>query len=78
MSVTIELPAEAEARLQAEASRRGISVDQVVAEFAAQLPGEAPGHRLSFVAIGASGRTEPLDVKQERSELVTKKLAEGI
>jgi hypothetical protein len=78
VTVTIELSAEAEARLQAEASRRGITVDQVVAELAAQLPAEEIKHRLSFVGIGASGRTEPLDIHRERSQLAAKKLAEGL
>ena len=78
MSVTIELSLEAEARLQAEASRRGITVGQVVAELVAQLLTELPKHRLSFVGIGASGRSEALDLRQERAELAAKKFAEGV
>lgn len=61
MSVTVELPDEAWARLQAEAARRGISIDAVIAELAAQLPGEAstgPKRRLSFIGIGHSGHTD--------------------
>lgn len=77
MTLTIELTVEAEARLQAEALRRGVSVDQVVAEFASQLPEKVAKHRLSFVAIGASGQTEPINVKLERFELIKKKLADG-
>jgi hypothetical protein len=60
------------------ASATEVSVSQVVAEFAAQLPVEAPEHRLRFVAIDASGRTEPFDIRRERVELATKKFAEGI
>jgi len=57
MSVTVELPDEALARLRAEATRRGVSIDTVIAEFAAQLPSgtTAPAKRkLAFVGMGAS------------------------
>jgi hypothetical protein len=77
MTVTMELSLEDEARLQAEASRRGITVGQVVADLVAQLPVELPKHRLSFVGNGASGRYEALDLRQERAELAAKKLTEG-
>ena len=78
--MTLDLPAEAQARLQAEATRRGITLDQLIAELAHQLPaeGEHPKHRLGFVGIGASGRPEPLDIHQERADLAAKKFAEGI
>jgi hypothetical protein len=80
MSVTVELPDEALRRLEAEAARRGVSIGEVIAEFASRLPDEAPssGHRLSFVGIGASGDTRPIDVRRERAELAERKLAEGI
>ncbi len=80
MPVTVELPAEALRRLEAEAARRGTSIDDVIAEFAARLPNEAPpsGHRLSFIGIGASGDTRPFDIHRERAELAERKLAEGI
>lgn len=78
VTVTLDLPAETQARLQAEASRRGITLDQLIAELADTLPAEAPKHRLGFVGIGASGRTDPLDIHQERADLAAKKLAEGI
>ena len=58
MPVTVELSDDALARLRAEAARRGVSIDVVIAEFAAQLPIEpAPRKsRLSFIGIGHSGR----------------------
>lgn len=58
MAFTVELPAEALRRLQAEATRRGISIDDVIAECAAALPERASGPRRSpaFVAVGASER----------------------
>jgi hypothetical protein len=82
MSVTVELPPEALRRLEAEATRRQISIDDVIAELAAGLPADDPspasGHRLSFIGIGASGDTRPFDIHRERAELADKKFAEGI
>ena len=63
MSVTIELPDDALARLRAEAERRGVSIDVIVAELADRLPAQAtPKARrpLSFIGIGASGTKEPI------------------
>lgn len=62
MAITLDLPADARARLSAEAERRGITVDRLVAELAADLPASGSTERsraLGFVAIGAStsGRT---------------------
>jgi hypothetical protein len=61
MTVTVNLPDDAARRLAAEAARRGITVDEVIAELAATLPGGAPGaperpekRRLEFVGMGAS------------------------
>lgn len=60
MTVTLDLPPEAQARLEAEAGRRGITIDQLVAEIAAAFAGSASGdepqHRLSIIGIGHSGR----------------------
>ncbi len=57
--MTIELSDEVLSRLQAEATRRGISVDVVVAELANALPAghasERTGRRRpAFVAVGSS------------------------
>ena len=80
MALTVELPEEALARLRAEAARRGISVDDVIADLIGRLPPPAVSrrHRLSFVGIGESGRTEPTDVKRERAELAAMKYAKGV
>lgn len=49
MSVSIDLPEHALARLRAEAARRGVSIDEVIADLADQLPaGDASRRRLSF------------------------------
>jgi hypothetical protein len=41
-------------------------------------PAVSRRHRLSFLGVGDSGRTEPTDVKRERAELAAKKYAEGV
>ena len=56
MSVTVELEAELLARLEAEAARRGVKIDTVIAEFAAQLPADTDDALAAFIGSGASGR----------------------
>ncbi|MGK2886693.1 MAG: hypothetical protein ACSLE8_18275 [Rhodococcus sp. (in: high G+C Gram-positive bacteria)] len=75
MSVTVELPDEALRRLQAEATRRGVSIDGVIAEFAAGLPTEDPLE--AFIGCGASGNTELFDIHRERDVMASVKLVEG-
>ncbi|MDH4145482.1 MAG: hypothetical protein OEY23_09995 [Acidimicrobiia bacterium] len=78
MGLELDLPDATVDRLRAEASRRGMSVDDLVAELADGLPAAVePSHRLGLVGIGASGRTGPTDVKAERDELAARKLANG-
>lgn len=56
MTVTLDLPDEAQARLQAEAARRGVSVDVLIAQIAATFPPvtTTPRRKLGFVGIGSS------------------------
>lgn len=56
MSVTVDLPEDALARLRAEAARRGVSIDVVIAELANALPADVAHARrsLSFVGLGSS------------------------
>lgn len=82
MPLTIDLPPEVLRRLEAEAARRGITVDGVIAELASALPEGKPettrrARRLSFVGIGASGDTRPFDIHREREELAHRELADG-
>lgn len=66
VTVRIELTADARRRLEAEAARRGITVDELVADLAASLPGESDDQEqpaLTFLAAGASkaGITHRID-----------------
>ena len=70
MTVTLELPAEAQARLEAEATRRGITVDQLVTELSASLPSKqepAAGTLDQFFGSGNSG--DPSRASREIHEL---------
>lgn len=80
MSVTVQLPAEAVRWLQGEEARRGISIDDVIAELASQLPAAAvsSGHRLSFIGVGASDDNRPIDVRRDRADLAEQKLTDGL
>jgi len=59
MSVTVDLPPATLARLEAEASRRGVGIDIVIAELAETLPAPTgpatTGHRFAFAGVAASG-----------------------
>lgn len=61
MSVTVDLPAEALRRLEAEAARRGVGIDVVIAELAETLPAASTSEtiggrpRLAIAGIGTSG-----------------------
>ncbi len=62
MMSSVHLPDELVDRLAAEATRRGISVDELAAEaLSARFPEEHPENvtrrRLAFVAFGASGQS---------------------
>lgn len=59
MPVTIELSDAVLARLEAEAARRGVGIDVVIAELVDVLPAERTserkGHRFAFTGVAASG-----------------------
>ena len=75
LGVTVELPEDVVRRLTAEAQRRGVSIDVIVSELAAQLPGEDALE--AFIGCGASGRNDAFDIHAERAELAVERLAEG-
>jgi hypothetical protein len=56
MTVTVDLSESTLARLRAEAERRGVSIDVVIAELAETLPPETANEqrKLSFIGLGAS------------------------
>lgn len=83
MPVTLDLPPEARARLEAEAARRGITLDELVAELSNQFPSSgttvADDALGRFVGCGDSGdaawATSDIhelrhDVAQRSSEIV--------
>lgn len=81
MTVTLDLPAEAQARLQAEASRRGITLDQLVAEIADNFPAETaaqPGTLEGFFGSGDSGDPgwASRGLHELRHDLAQRRLAE--
>lgn len=78
---TVHLPDELVDRLAAEAASRGITVDELAAEaLQARFGGaETGGDALeAFIGSGASGRHEPIDMRQARVELAERKAAEGL
>ena len=56
MPLTVELPADLLARVGAAAARRGVTIDTVIAELAAQLPADTDDPLAAFIGSGASGR----------------------
>lgn len=56
MTLTVDLPESTLARLRAEAERRGVSIDLLIAELAEALPAETPEleRKLSFIGLGSS------------------------
>lgn len=76
MTVTLDLPDDALERLRAEASRRGITVDELVAELAATLVEEDPLE--AFIGCAGSGAAEAFDIGRERRRLAEAKSAAGL
>lgn len=56
VTLTVHLPAELAARLAAEATRRQITVDELLAELVAARLGDGEDPLEAFIASGASGR----------------------
>lgn len=54
MTLTLDLPEDALAKLRAEAVRRGVEIEAVVTELAARLPSGPGARKLGFVSLGAS------------------------
>lgn len=72
----VHLPDELARRLEAEAARRGLSVDVVAAELVAAGLG-ADNALEFFIGSGRSGSTEPIDVRSLRAEVADRRLADG-
>ena len=56
MTLTVEISEDTLGRLRAEAARRGVSIDVLIAELAETLPPETgrEERKLSIIALGAS------------------------
>lgn len=73
--MTLDLPPDATARLEAEAARRGITLDQLVAELASLFPSasspEADTALRKFLRSGDSGdpKWATTDIHELRHEL---------
>lgn len=77
MTVVVELSAEDQARLEAEVNRRGITLDQLIAELAKQLPpvSSSPTSALeAFLGSADSGDSDwaTRDIHQLRHELANR------
>ena len=69
--MVLDLSEEAVARLREEASRRRISVEQLIGDLADSLP--ANDALEAFIGCRESGIAEPFDIHRERSELLAHK-----
>lgn len=81
MTISIELSDEILERLRTEAELRGMTVESLVEDMvASSVPTPAPKrtHRLGFVGIASSGRTEAIDIHREREALAAEKATDGI
>jgi hypothetical protein len=76
MTVTVDLPVEALRRLEAEATCRGVTIDDVITELAIGLPADDPLD--AFTGCGASGDTEPFDIDRAREELAAAELDDDV
>lgn len=55
MTVTVELSEESIARLEAESTRRGVSIEFLIDELTSRLPRQnRGGQKLSLIGLGAS------------------------
>ncbi len=65
--MVFDLSEKAVKRLWEEASRRRISVEELIGELADSLPAGDPLE--AFIGCGESGQMEPFDIHRERTEL---------
>lgn len=73
---TVEIGDDVAARLAAEAARRGVPAEQLASEVLSRNLPPARAHRYSFVGAGASGKTGPLNLDEERAKLSARPLSE--
>lgn len=79
VTVRVEVPEPLAGRLVAEAARRGVSIDDLAVEAleGAYGPIEPPESDTlaAFIGCGSSGRSEPFDIHEARSDLAARRRA---
>lgn len=77
MALTVQLPDEIAARVQAVAADRGVSADEVVVEA---VRAQLPGHETlkAFIGFGTSGDRRPFDIHEVRRALAERRFTDGI
>lgn len=77
MAVTLELPDESVERLRREAQRRGVTLAELVAEIAAELPDDALAEEMLKRFAGSGDSRDPgwatRDLHALRSELAERR-----
>lgn len=83
MAVTLDLPADVRARLEAEAARRGITLGALIAQLAAELPAtpEATESDALEEFFGSGDSGDPTwatrDIHELRHEMATRRRPES-
>lgn len=80
--MVLHLPDELAGKVEREAARRGVSVEELTVEALRRLYGHRtavgdPGALDAFIGCGSSGDTAPFDIHRARADLAARKLAEG-
>jgi plasmid stability protein len=76
MAMTVPVPDEVHRALEDRARAVGITVEAYVADVLTRAV--QPDPLEAFIGIGASGRTDALEMRGSRRELAARKLAEGL
>jgi plasmid stability protein len=74
--MTVPVPDEVHRALEDRARAVGITVEAYAADVLTRVV--QPDPLEAFIGIGASGRTDALDMRDSRRELAARKLAEGL
>ncbi len=80
VTITVHLPDELGEPLAAAAAARGVGMEQIAAELVAEgLASQVASDPLeAFLAAGASGHHDPIDIRQVRRDLAARTSATDI